>query len=89
VVKPIAVLSVVVAVLGMRLLTHFLGWRTPTATDLTPLIAAAPKRVISTGGRAVGWAKRASFRRGEADAPDSVEPGEPGQLSGDGGEQHD
>jgi len=89
VVKPIAVLSVVVAVLGMRLLTHFLGWRTPTATDLTPLIAAAPKRVIITGGRAVGWAKRASFRRGEADAPDSVEPGEPGQLSGDGGEQHD
>ena len=92
VVKPVAVLIVVLAVLGMRLATHLLGWRTPTATDLTPLVAAAPRRVMSTGGRAVGWARRASSRPGEVHASDCVEPVVPADadtISDGADDQHD
>lgn len=62
IVKPFAVITAVVSVLGIRLLTHFLGWKTPMATDLTPLVASAPRRVFASGGRAFGWARRASTR---------------------------
>ena len=58
VVKPLALLATVALVVGLRLLTHWLGWQTPTATDLTPLIASAPQKAVETGGRALGWARR-------------------------------
>lgn len=66
-VKPFALLVSVVLVVGLRLITHWLGWQTPTATDLTPLVARAPKHAVRTGGRALGWARRAARldRRGE------------------------
>jgi len=63
VVKPLALLFSVTLVLGLRLLTHWHGWQTPTATDLTPLVASAPQMVVETGGRAIGWARRTTGLR--------------------------
>lgn len=60
VVKPLALVVSVVLVVGLRLLTHWLGWQTPTATDLTPLVTSAPQIAVRTGGRAIGWARRTS-----------------------------
>ncbi len=60
VVKPLALLASVLLVVGLRLLTHWLGWQTPTATDLTPLVTAAPLKAVETGGRAIGWARRSA-----------------------------
>lgn len=60
VVKPFALLASVIIVVGLRLITHRLGWQTPTATDLTPLVASAPRHAVRTGGRALGWARRAA-----------------------------
>ena len=45
--------DVVVLVVVLRLVTHWLGWQTPTATDLTPIVAGAPKHAVRTGGRAI------------------------------------
>ena len=58
VVKPLALVLTVLLVLVLRLVTYWLGWQTPTATDLTPLVASAPQKAVETGGRAWGWAKR-------------------------------
>ena len=63
VVKPLALLVAVAVVVGLRLLTHLLGWQTPTATDLTPLVVSAPWKAVETGGRAIGWARRTTSHR--------------------------
>ena len=54
IVKPIATLAVVLLVLGLRLLSQWLGWQSPMPTDLTPLVSAAPGKALRSGGRAVG-----------------------------------
>jgi len=64
VVKPLALLVSVGLVVSLRLITHWLGWQTPTATDLTPLVAGAPLKAVETGGRAIGWAARRAARIG-------------------------
>ena len=58
IVKPVATIAVVALVLGVRLLSQWLGWQSPMPTDLTPLVAAAPGKAYRTGSRAVGWASR-------------------------------
>lgn len=58
VVKPVATLAVIVLVLGIRALSQWLGWQSPTPTDLTPLVAAAPGKAFRTGGRAIQWTRR-------------------------------
>jgi hypothetical protein len=63
VVNPLALLLTVVLVVALRLLTYWLGWQTPTATDLTPLVASAPGRAVRTSGRALGWVRRAAHLR--------------------------
>ncbi len=69
VVKPLALFVSVTLVVALRLMTHWLGWQTSTATDLTPLVAGAPQRAIATGGRALGWARRTTrLRRPDANA---------------------
>ncbi len=60
VVKPLALLVAVVLVVVLRLITYWLGWQTPTATDLTPIVASAPRHAVRTGGRVLGWARNAS-----------------------------
>ena len=52
-VKGVAVLACVLVVLALRLLSRQFGWKSPTPTDLTPVVAAVPKRAARTGGRAV------------------------------------
>jgi uncharacterized membrane protein YeiH len=77
VVKPVALIATLAVVVGLRLLTYWLGWQTPTATDLTPLVAAAPRRVAQSGGRAIGWAKgrtRAWRSDDEPGPPDDTTP---------------
>lgn len=65
VVKPVSMLLAVVLVVVLRLATHWLGWQTPTATDLTPYVAVAPKRAVRTSSRAIDWAvSRVRPRRG-------------------------
>ncbi len=72
VVKPLALLVTVVLVVALRLVTYWLGWQTPTATDLTPLVASAPQKAVETGGRALGWARRTTRlerRGGDVEPP--------------------
>ncbi len=58
VVKPVAMVLAVGLVLVLRVATHWLGWQTPTATDLTPYVAVAPRKAVRTSGRAIDWAVR-------------------------------
>jgi uncharacterized membrane protein YeiH len=79
VVKPLALLVTVVLVVGLRLITYWLGWQTPTATDLTPLVASVPQKAVETGGRAWGWAKRTTRpeRRGvDGEPPRGMDSGD-------------
>jgi len=74
VVKPLALMVSIVLVVGLRLLTYWLGWQTPTATDLTPLVVGAPRRAFRTGGRAIGWAARRATRITRARMNDVQQP---------------
>ena len=79
VVKPLALLVTVVLVVVLRLLTYWLGWQTPTATDLTPLVASAPQKAVETGGRALGWARRTTRlerRGGDVGPPAGTDSGD-------------
>jgi uncharacterized membrane protein YeiH len=79
VVKPLALVLTVLLVLVLRLVTHWLGWQTPTATDLTPLVASAPPKAVETGGRAWGWAKRTTRldqRGGDGEPPRDADSGD-------------
>jgi uncharacterized membrane protein YeiH len=79
VVKPLALLVSVVLVVVLRLVTYWLGWQTPTATDLTPLVASAPQKAVETGGRAWGWAKRTTRlerRGGDGEPPRGTDSGD-------------
>ena len=79
VVKPLALLVAVVLVVVLRLVTHWLGWQTPTATDLTPIVAGAPKHAVRTGGRALGWIRRAAHlerRNDEVASAGEMHPGD-------------
>lgn len=78
VVKPLALLVAVVLVVVLRLITYWLGWQTPTATDLTPIVASAPRHAVRTGGRVLGWARSASHLkpRGGDTRPPSATPEE-------------
>lgn len=58
IVKPVAIVVVVLLVLGLRLLSQWLGWQSPMPADLTPLVASAPRGALRTGGQAVGWIAR-------------------------------
>lgn len=76
VVKPVATILAIGVVLGLRLLSQWLGWQSPMPTDLTPLVAAAPRRVIRTGGRAIVRTGRlfgAPFGRSSEDDEAGVE----------------
>ena len=75
IVKPVATVAVVLLVLGVRLLSQWLGWQSPMPTDLTPLVAAAPGRALRTGGRAVGRIRR--LRRTPRDVEGKAEFAEP------------
>lgn len=68
VVKPLALLFTVAVVVILRVVTHWLGWQTPTATDLTPLVAEAPRHAIQTSGRALGWVRSAARMDGRKSA---------------------
>ena len=77
VVKPLALLATVVLVVVLRLVTYWLGWQTPTATDLTPLVAGAPKHAVRTGGRALGWVRRTAHlepRSADVESPSDTPP---------------
>jgi len=76
VVKPLALLVSIALVVGLRLLTHWLGWQTPTATDLTPLVTAAPMKAVETSGRAIGWAARRASRIGRPTKDECQAPAE-------------
>ena len=80
IVKPVATLLVVVLVLGLRILSQWLGWQSPTPTDLTPFVAAAPGKALRTSGRAIGRAGRifgrpASSERGDEGPGEGYAPG--------------
>jgi uncharacterized membrane protein YeiH len=49
IVKPIAMVLTVAVVVSLRLLSEWLGWQSPTPTDLGPRFAAVPRHVIRTG----------------------------------------
>lgn len=66
IVKVVALAATVALVIGLRLITRLLGWQTPTASDLTPLVVAAPRRMIRTGGRAIEWVRPSSWPTGGA-----------------------
>jgi uncharacterized membrane protein YeiH len=53
IVKPVAMVFTVVVVVSLRLLSEWLGWQSPTPTDLGPTFAAMPRHVIRTGNAAV------------------------------------
>lgn len=78
VVKPLALIVSVTLVVALRLITHWLGWQTSTATDLTPFVTAAPQKAVETSGRALGWASRRAglSRRKPPAEPHDSEPSE-------------
>jgi hypothetical protein len=52
VVKPVSAFVAVAIILGLRLLSIFLGWQTPVPVDLTPWIArAVPASIRQAAGR--------------------------------------
>jgi len=78
IVKSVATLIVIGLVLGLRLLSQWLGWQSPMPTDLTPLVAAAPKRALRTGGRAISWTGRLFGARSGTTAEKDDEWAKPG-----------
>ena len=81
IVKAAATIAVVLLVLGLRLLSQWLGWQSPMPTDLTPLVAAAPGKALRTGGRAVGCMSR---RFGAPAEPRVPSDGEDASVPDDG-----
>jgi uncharacterized membrane protein YeiH len=59
IVKALAMVLTVAVVMLLRLLSEWLGWQSPTPTDLTPAVAAMPRHAIRTGNawlmRALEW----------------------------------
>ncbi len=88
VVKPVATIAVILLVLGLRLLSEWLGWQSPMPTDLTPLVAAAPKKAFRASGRGISWARRMfgaplGSGRGDVEAGNGSTPGkDAGQPEG-------
>ena len=93
VVKPVATIAVILLVLGLRLLSQWLGWQSPMPTDLTPLVAAAPKKAFRASGRGISWTRRmlgapSGRARGDDGAGDESGPGEDdGRPDGGEGQQ--
>ena len=75
IVKPVAMILVVVLVLGLRLLSQWLGWSSPVPVDLTHKVAAVPRRIVLGGGRAIGGMRRLFKPRAEPTigSPDAAE----------------
>ena len=75
IVKPVAMIVVVVIVLLMRFASQWLGWTSPVPVDLTHTVAGMPRRVLFHGGRAVGGVRRLFKPRAEPTigSPDSAE----------------
>ena len=51
IVKPIAMAACVVIVVGLRLLSMWLGWESPKPTDLTDTVVGLPRRLIPWTGK--------------------------------------
>lgn len=66
VVKSVAIVAAVVLVVALRLLSRWLGWTSPMPTDLTPLVAEAPRRAYRRTRRLFG---RGIERTEDADEP--------------------
>jgi len=48
IVKALAMVLTIAVVMSLRLLSEWLGWQSPTPTDLTPTVAAMPRHAIRT-----------------------------------------
>jgi uncharacterized membrane protein YeiH len=59
IVKPVAMIAVVLFVLSLRLLSEWLGWQSPIPMDLTPKVVAVPRRVYHTSSAAFETVLRA------------------------------
>lgn len=73
IVKPLALVIVVVLVFALRLLSEWLGWSSPTPVDLSHRVAAMPRQVVTSGGRALGGLSRIFGSRETSGSPEAAE----------------
>jgi uncharacterized membrane protein YeiH len=71
IVKPFAMVVVVVVVLGLRLLSERLGWSSPVPVDLTGHVVAAPRETYRAFSRVFGAKKAAEQTAGSPDAAEA------------------
>jgi uncharacterized membrane protein YeiH len=81
IVKPVAMIAVILVVLALRLLSEWLGWLSPVPIDLTPSVASVPRRTMGMLSQMFGPSPNAETRgsshaaEGSAAEHDNVEPG--------------